>query len=300
VNGTAAAGTDYASTSGTLAWADGDSSARTIVVPVSPQGASKHFGFNLVSVAGAAALGSPTSATVTLASTTAASSSSSSSSGTSAFSIAVSGNRLANGSGKTVQLRGAAVAGLESGIIFGAGNTYWSSSGFNGRPDFTKLAAWKLNVVRLPVNEDSWLGKSVTGMAGNVITLNGPAYQAEVAASVKAANATGLYVILDLHWSAPANFIANVQNPMADADNSVAFWTSVANAFMNNPAVIFELFNEPYFDPVSQADGAFNNVTGGFPNTTTNEMIRNGGTPSYYFGLSSGTRGGSEQKVSYT
>jgi hypothetical protein len=183
------------------------------------------------------------------------------------------------------------VAGLESGIIFGAGNTYWSSSGFNGRPDFTKLAAWKLNVVRLPVNEDSWLGNSVTGMAGNVITLNGPAYQAEVAATVKAANAAGLYVILDLHWSAPANFIGNVQNPMADADNSVAFWTSVANAFMNNPAVIFELFNEPYFDPVSQADGAFNNVTGGFPNTTANEMIRNGGTPSYYFGLSSGTLG---------
>ena len=152
----------------------------------------------------------------------------------------------------------------------------------------------------LPVNEDSWLGKSVTGMAGNVITLNGPAYQAEVAATVKAANAAGLYVILHLHWSAPAGFAANVQNPMADADNSVALWTSVANAFMNNPAVIFELFNEPYFDPVSQADGAFNNVTGGFPNTTANEMIRNGGTASYYFGLSSGTWGGSEQKVSYT
>jgi hypothetical protein len=137
-------------------------------------------------------------------------------------------------------------------------------------------------------------------MAGNVITLNGPAYQAEVAATVKAANAAGLYVILHLHWSAPAGFAANVQNPMADADNSVALWTSVANAFMNNPAVIFELFNEPYFDPVSQADGAFNNVTGGFPNTTANEMIRNGGTASYYFGLSSGTWGGSEQKVSYT
>ena len=57
------------------------------------------------------------STTVTLASTTAASSSSSSSSGTSAFSIAVSGNWLVNGSGQTVQLRGAAVAVLESGII---------------------------------------------------------------------------------------------------------------------------------------------------------------------------------------
>jgi len=185
-------------------------------------------------------------------------------------------------------------------MIFGSGNSIWSSSGFNGRPDFTKLAAWKLNAVRLPLNEDSWLGLTVKGMPGNTIVLNGAAYQAEVAASVAAANAAGLYVILDLHWSAPSNFIGNVQNPMADADNSVNFWTSVAETFKSNPAVMFELFNEPYFDPTSQADGAFNDVTGALPNTVANQLVRNGGTANYYFGLSSGTWGGSEKKVAYS
>jgi hypothetical protein len=39
-----------------------------------------------------------------------------------------------------------------------------------------------------------------------------------------------------------------LQSQMADADNSLPFWTSIASQFKNNPAVMFELFNEPYFD----------------------------------------------------
>ena len=220
-----------------------------------------------------------------------------------AFGVKVSGNHfISTLTGATVQLRGANVSGLETGIIFGPSNStnFWASSGLTGgRPDFTKLGAWKLNAVRLSLNEDSWLGLTVKGIPGNTIVLHGAAFRAEARATVAAANAAGLYVILDLHWSAPSNFAANVQNPMADTDNSVNFWTSVANTFKSNPAVIFELFNEPYFDPVAQADGAFNKVTGELPNTAANEMLRNGGTANYYFGLSTGTWGGSERRVSY-
>jgi len=103
-----------------------------------------------------------------------------------------------------------------------------------------------------PLNEDSWLGLTVTGIPGNVISLNGPGYQAEVKATVAAANAAGLYVILDLHWTAPSNFAANTQNPFMNADNSINFWTSVATAFQGNPAVMFEVFNEPVVCPASQ------------------------------------------------
>src|SRR3984885_7590416 len=159
--------------------------------------------------------------------------SSSSSSGgttTAALSISTQGNHFVDAHGNTLQVRGVNVSGLESGIIFSGGTNYWASSGFSGRPDFTKIAAWKANAVRLPLNEDSWLGVTVTGIPGNVISLNGPAYQAEVKATVKAANAAGLYVILDLHWTAPGTFAANTQNPFLNADNSINFWTSVAIA----------------------------------------------------------------------
>ena len=65
--------------------------------------------------------------------------------------------------------------------------------------------------------------------------------------AVNNANALGLYVILDLHWTAPNSFgCPQGQGSMPDADNSVAFWTSVASIFKDNPAVIFELFNEPF------------------------------------------------------
>jgi aryl-phospho-beta-D-glucosidase BglC (GH1 family) len=69
---------------------------------------------------------------------------------------------------------------------------------------------------------------------------------------VAEATAAGLYVILELHWGAPndgANPVCpTAQNPMADADHAAAFWTSVATQFKSNPAVIFELFNEPFLD----------------------------------------------------
>jgi aryl-phospho-beta-D-glucosidase BglC (GH1 family) len=87
----------------------------------------------------------------------------------------------------------------------------------------------------------------------------GKNYQATVEQSVSEANAAGLYVILDLHWAAPNDngtpLCPTGQGPMADVDHSIAFWTSVANAFKNNHAVVFELFNEPYLGSVTLESG---------------------------------------------
>ena len=69
--------------------------------------------------------------------------------------------------------------------------------------------------------------------------------------AVAAANAAGLYVILDLHFAAPNNtstgvpYCPEAQIPMADQDHAPAFWASIAATFKSNPSVIFELFNEP-------------------------------------------------------
>jgi endoglucanase len=216
------------------------------------------------------------------------------------LSISVQGDHLIDGNGKPVQLRGASISGLEGGsIFFGAGNAIWSSAGLGGRPDFERLTDWKLNAVRLPLNEDSWLGKTVTDIPGRVIAVDAGAYRTEVQASVAAANRAGLYVILDLHWAAPASFAANAQNPMMDADNSLEFWTSIANTFKGNPAVLFELYNEPYVVPASATHGAFASATGKVPDSVANAIIRDGGTADFYFARSTGAFNSAITRVAY-
>ncbi len=69
-NGTAAAGTDYTAASGTLNWANGDATPKTIDVAISNTAAytgSKLFDVTLSSPGGGATLGSPSSASVSIA-----------------------------------------------------------------------------------------------------------------------------------------------------------------------------------------------------------------------------------------
>jgi hypothetical protein len=68
-NGTAVAGTDYTATNGTLNWADGDASSKTISIPVSNSSAfsgTKSFNLALSGPTAGATLSSPNSATVTI------------------------------------------------------------------------------------------------------------------------------------------------------------------------------------------------------------------------------------------
>jgi hypothetical protein len=68
---------------------------------------------------------------------------------------------------------------------------------------------------------------------------------------VAALNADGIITILDLQYSAPGTYQATGQWPMADEDHSPAFWTSVATTFKSDPAVLFDLFNEPFLGDTS-------------------------------------------------
>jgi aryl-phospho-beta-D-glucosidase BglC (GH1 family) len=175
-----------------------------------------------------------------------------------ALKISVSGNHLIDGNGNTVQLRGVNVSGLESVAVSGwdAANPWGGQTG-DATPNWSVIKTWKTNAVRLPLNEASWLGYSCVDAAGATRDPDpGHNYQATVAESVAGATAAGLYVILDLHWTAPGNACPMGQNPMADADHSVAFWTSLASTFKGYPNVIFELFNEPFLDQSSLEDDA--------------------------------------------
>ena len=69
---------------------------------------------------------------------------------------------------------------------------------------------------------------------------------------------------------------------MPDMDHSPAFWTSVATAFKSNPAVVFDLFNEPY-DPTDLRSGSDANtsdaVTWGCWESGTKPDAVGGGAP---------------------
>jgi hypothetical protein len=112
----------------------------------------------------------------------------------------------------------------------------------------TAMKQWGLNAVRIPLNEDCWLG--INGVNSSV---GGANYQSPIADAVDLITKTsGMYAILDLHWSAPGTTLPTGQGAMPDLDHTVAFWTQVASAFKDNGAVVFDLFNEPVMSSGTQ------------------------------------------------
>jgi hypothetical protein len=165
------------------------------------------------------------------------------------LSIGVAGNHFVDGAGQTIRLLGVDHPSFEYACQQGWG---YSDGHMNGA-DAAAVAAWNANAVRVPLNEDCWLGINgePSESQGEHLTVAG--YRAAVASYVAALNAAGLYAILDLHWSAPAGMVADGQQPMPD-EHSPAFWSSVASTFRTDPAVVFDVFNEP-FSPADPRSG---------------------------------------------
>jgi endoglucanase len=112
----------------------------------------------------------------------------------------------------------------------------------DGRTDAAAKAmvSWGVNAVRLPLNEDCWLGTDGSPRYGS------PAgYQQAVRQWVDILNANGIVVILDLHWSGGTGLDSSGQRPFLD-DQSPLFWQQVSYAYSKVPSVMFDAFNEPY------------------------------------------------------
>jgi hypothetical protein len=170
--------------------------------------------------------------------------------------VRVAKNHLVDGQGNTIRLLGVNHSGSEFKCIeLGSpGARGWGV--LDGPTDMASvqvISSWNANTVRVPLNEDCWLG--INGVSEQ---WSGQAYQAVIAQYVSTLHQAGLSVVLDLHWSAPAGFPAMGQQPMPDADHSPTFWRSVATAYRDDPGVVFDVFNEPHPDGSYLQDTSLN------------------------------------------
>jgi endoglucanase len=164
--------------------------------------------------------------------------------------VRVASNRFVDDRGATVRLLGFNHAGAEYSCIEGTG--IFDTPG--GAPPSTAVVqamrAWRgTTAVRVPLNEQCWLG-----LPSAPARFAGAAYRSAVTTFVTRLNDAGLVAVLDLHRSAPARAASKEQEPMPDRDHSPAFWRSVAATFAHRPAVVFDLFNEPF--PYGETDSA--------------------------------------------
>ncbi len=150
----------------------------------------------------------------------------------------VEANKLVD-QGKVVRLLGVNHSGGEYACDQGYGI-------FEGPTDDTlvlPMLTWKANTVRLPINEQCWLG--INGIKPQYAGKN---YQDALFALVTVFRKHNMYVILDLHFAAPGTHLADAQQPMVDADHGPTFWKEVAAAYKGDLGVLFDIFNEPYLD----------------------------------------------------
>lgn len=189
--------------------------------------------------------------------------------GTPAPQLHVAGNHLVTSAGATYRLLGVNRSSGEFACVQGKG--MWD--GPADQATVNAMKAWNIHAVRIPLNEECWLGNSDVPAGGTV----GAAYQQAVKDYANLLVANGINVILDLHWtygaytgpsSACSDALAACQKPMPDAQYAPTFWTQVANAFKGDNAVLFDLFNEPYPD----AANSFSNATEAWT------CLRDGGT----------------------
>jgi len=156
---------------------------------------------------------------------------------------------LRTDTGEPKLLRGINRSGLE--------HTEPTSAGFLAAAEFTIeevreiVLNWNANVLRIPFNQD-W---ALRGRGGH----SAEEYLSSLDQVISWAAELGAYTILDLQWLDADTVYghirgtnrAKVPNRVAPTPNasSILLWRTLADRYRDEPAVIFDLFNEPH-DPL--------------------------------------------------
>jgi endoglucanase len=102
--------------------------------------------------------------------------------------------------------------------------------------DFQAMYLWGATMVRLPMDQAYWLTSNCA---------YDPTYMQRVDAAVQSITSRGMVALLSLQHAGDGSSCGpSYLSAMAD-DNSVPFWTQVADHYKSNPLVAFDLFNEP-------------------------------------------------------
>lgn len=157
----------------------------------------------------------------------------------SGLAIRVSGNQLVNAQGQPVRLIGVNLPAGTNCVLPSKNAGIFRTSA--NAATVAALVNWHVKAVRITLNEDCWLG--VNGVNPSY---SGTNYQNSIINFISQLHGSGMYVIVDLHINAPGTIKSTAQQVMADADHAPAYWQSLATTFKNDPAVIFQPYNEPY------------------------------------------------------
>lgn len=189
------------------------------------------------------------------------------------------GNKILNSLGQTVPLRGVNSSGTEYSAIFnGQANSIWdpgqgtvNAQTMPPQATVNAMLAWEIDVVRVPINESTWLG--ING--GDAYT-SAATYQAGIIAWVNELTSNNIAVVLSNFWAGPGTHLATNSlcggqfGPLPDADHAPTLWTSLANTFKSNSSVIFDLYNEPLPDNNSDTTQAWTDLRDGSTVSSSN------------------------------
>lgn len=125
----------------------------------------------------------------------------------------------------------------------------WGYSSITSEDESAQIAAamvdWAIDTVRLPINQDCWLGTRGAPVSDTENERTAEEYRAEIASFVTALHDRDLVVILDLQSRKRETEEEFGNIAMPDA-GSIDFWRSVAQEYKDDPAIMFDAFNEPY------------------------------------------------------
>jgi Cellulase (glycosyl hydrolase family 5) len=147
----------------------------------------------------------------------------------------VSGNHLVD-RGQVVRLLGVNRSGTEYQCTKRGRAIF---DGPNDQRSIDAMKTWRINTVRVPLNESCWLG--VGRLRKRKVR-----YRRAIARYVRLLRRNGLYVILEYHFAAPGRRIARDHLALPPASHAPAFWRSVGRRFRRTSGVAFDLFNEPH------------------------------------------------------